>query len=249
MSALYTPKSHWLNTVDPRLKILLAGCFGIATWHVEPAILCTYAFFLWMLCARADFFSRAHWPMLRSYLLFVLFWTGIKFALDCTPLLFGPPMQTGPFMQQAGIEAGLLGLRLCILIGLGLVLALTTSPRQLGLALSWFLRPVLGQNSWKTALSLALMIHFLPLAQSTFAQVRQAILLRQPKRSRWERFVLVPQATLRILAQKTWTQTIAIAARGLDTPEAWVPHFPPQPLVWIGGFLLATAGLLPLVLW
>ncbi len=238
---------HRLHSIDPRLKILLAGCFGVATWHVGPYALGGYAFCLWLLCARADFFTRARWPMLRSYLWFVLFWALMKFALDCLPATWPMYLPNRAILRQAGLEAGLLAVRLCILIGLGLVLALTTSPRQLGLALSWFLRPVLGRNSWKTALSLALMIHFLPLTQSTIAQVRQAIRLRNPQRSRWQRFLLLPQATLRILAQKTWTQTVAVAARRLDSPAAWVPHFPPQPMAWIMGVIIAGAGLLPLV--
>lgn len=239
---------HWLHNVDPRLKILTAACFGIATWHVPPIVLGGYAFVLWLLCAQAEFFSRANWPMLRSYLWFVLFWAVIKFALDCTPLLTAPYTWNEPLVRQAALEAGLLAARLCVLIGLGLMLALTTSPRRLGLALCWYLRPVLGRNSWKTALSLSLMIHFLPLVQSTISQVKSAILQRNLKRSRWQRFMLVPQATLRILAQKTWTQTVAVASRGLDTPDAWIPRFQPQPLVWMGGFLLIAAGLIPVLL-
>lgn len=239
---------HWLNSLDPRLKILLAGCFGVATWHVDNTTLGAYSFFLWLLCARADFFTRARWPMFRAYLAFILLWVFLKFILDSLPSMASIHLLPLPLLRQNAIEAALLGLRLCVLIGLGLVLTLTTSPRQLGLALSWFLRPILGKNSWKTALSLALMIHFLPLVQSTFAQVKQTIRLRQPKRSRWQRFLLVPQAALRLLAQKTWNQTVAVAARGLDSPEAWQPHFPPQPVNWILGFLVTGAGLLPLIM-
>jgi len=237
-----TPRPHWLALIDPRLKILLAGCFGVLAWHLSPTALGIVGICLWILCLRAEFFSRAHWPMLRSYGLFVLFWGLLKFGLDATALLHSPPPHA-PLLQQAAADAGLLAGRLGILIALGLILALSSSPRQLGLALSWFLRPLLGRNSWKTALSLALMIHFLPLAQRTLMQVREAMRLRRPKRSRWQCFLLVPQAVLRILAQKTWTQTVAVAARGLDNPEAWVPGFPPQPLVWAGGSLVAGLGL------
>lgn len=259
-----------LAALDPRLKIILAGCFGVATWQVDNTTLGIYAFVLWLICARAEFFTRDRWPMFRAYLLFVLLWVLLKFTLDTLPFIAAPPLTNAgaaimppnfipglmpdllfpplAVLRQTAMEAALLGGRLCVLIGLGLLLALTTSPRQLGLALSWFLRPVLGKNAWKTALSLALMIHFLPLVQATFAQVKQTIKLRQPRRSRWERFLLVPQATLRLLAQKTWSQTVAVAARGLDSPEAWVPHFPPQPLNWILGFLMAAAGLLPLAM-
>ncbi len=236
------PSSHYsLATLDPRVKILLTTGYGILAWHLSPVALGIAGGGLGVVCARAGFFSRAHWPTLRYYLLFVLFWAGLKFALDCTPLLTSSHL-AGSLLRDAAMQAGLLAGRLCFLIALGLLLAFTTSTRQLGLALAWFLRPVLGKHAWQPALSLALMIHFLPLVQNTIAQVRAAMLLRAPKRSRWERFLLVPQAVLRILAQKVWTQTVAVAARRLDRAEAWSPNFPPQPMTWGGGILCAACG-------
>lgn len=214
-------KTLSLSSFDPRLKIILAAAIGILTWHVPVYALCVYAFGILILGIS----NRVHIALgqraIATYIYFIIVWAGIKFALDCTPLLQG----ITPNYQAASLAAGILALRLTILIGIGMLLVATSSARQLGLALSWFLRPILGKRSWEPALSLALMIHFIPLIQRTFTQVLQAMELRNPPRSKWQRFLLVPQAVLRICAQKTWTQTVAVAARKLDSPEAWKPHF------------------------
>ncbi|WP_430734960.1 hypothetical protein [Halodesulfovibrio aestuarii] len=210
-----------LSTFDPRLKIILVAVIGILTWHVPVYALCAYTTAILFIGVS----NRVHITLgkrtVATYIYFVIAWAGIKFALDCTPLLQG----ITPDYQSALLAAGTLALRLSVLIGVGMLLAVTSSARQLGLALSWFLRPVLGKRSWEPAVSLALMIHFIPLVQRTFAQVLQSMELRNPPRSKWQRLILVPQAVLRICAQKTWTQTVAVAARKLDSPEAWEPHF------------------------
>ncbi|RXF76972.1 cobalt transporter, partial [Desulfovibrio sp. DS-1] len=54
--------------------------------------------------------------------------------------------------------------------------------------------------------------------------------------------VLLPAAVLRILGQRTWTQTVAVAARGLDRPEAWRPDFPFRPVRWALALLLVGLG-------
>lgn len=214
-------KNLSLNSFDPRLKIILAAAIGMLTWHVPAYALCIYAFGILILGISSRVHINIGQRAIATYIYFIVTWAGIKFALDCTPLLQG----ITPDYQTAALEAGTLALRLTILIGIGILLATTSSARQLGLALSWFLRPILGKRSWEPALSLALMIHFIPLIQRTFTQVLQAMELRNPPRSKWQRFTLVPQAVLRICAQKTWTQTVAVAARKLDSPEAWIPHF------------------------
>lgn len=215
-------KNLSIASFDPRLKIILAATIGVLTWHVPVSALSAYAFCVFVL----GIISKVHITMGRraiaTYCYFILLWAGIKFALDCTPLLQG----ITPNYSEALQDAAILALRLSILIGIGMLLATTSSARQLGLALSWFLRPILGKRSWEPALSLALMIHFIPLIQKTFSQVLQAMELRNPPRSKWQRFLLIPQAVLRICAQKTWTQTIAVAARKLDTPDAWNAPFP-----------------------
>lgn len=233
-----------LSTFDPRLKIIVAAAIGVLTWHVPVYALAAYAIFILFL----GFTNSVHLTLgirtVAAYAYFILGWTVIKFAMDCTPLLSG----TTPDYATALTASAILGLRLTILISIGLLLATSSSARQLGLALSWFLRPFMGKRSWEPALSLALMIHFIPLVQRTFSQVIRAMELRNPPRSKWHRFTLIPQAVLRICAQKTWTQTVAVAARKLDSPDAWVPNFPPCYGQLTISFLLILTAYSPILL-
>ncbi|MCG8532661.1 MAG: energy-coupling factor transporter transmembrane protein EcfT [Desulfovibrionales bacterium] len=232
-----------LSSFDPRLKIATAAVIGVITWHVPLYALLAYTTGIIMLAICNASHITLGWRTILTYSYFIVGWAGLKFALACTPLLQG----ISPAYGAAALDAAVLGLRLFILIGIGLLLASTTSARQLGLALSWFLRPLLGKRSWEPALSMALMIHFIPLIQKTFSQVLRAMKLRNPQRTRFQRFLLVPQAVLRICAQKTWTQTIAVAARKLDTPTAWEPDFTPCYGQFFIFLLIITASLLPLL--
>lgn len=237
-------KTLSLLSFDPRLKIILAATIGILTWHVPVYALCIYTAVILILGVGNKVHLTLGSRTITTYLYFILLWAGIKFALDCTPIFQG----ITPDYQAAFLSSGILALRLSILIGIGLLLATTSSARQLGLALSWFMRPILGKRSWEPGLSLALMIHFIPLIQKTFSQVMQAMELRNPPRSKWQRFLLVPQAVLRICAQKTWTQTVAVAARKLDSPDAWTQQIPLPISQIIISFCALCAAFLPLAL-
>ncbi|WP_242012227.1 energy-coupling factor transporter transmembrane protein EcfT [Pseudodesulfovibrio cashew] len=203
--------------LDPRLKVGLTLVLGPLFWAASPwplsACLLALSWFVVGLVAARPMEGR----MIRSLFFFLLFWVVMKGALDA---FFGLPL------AQVVLSALLLGLRLAALISLGLCLALSTSSRSLGLALSWALRPFLGrERAWQVALSLALMVHFLPLCLSSLAQIKETLGLRWPGCPLWRRMQLIPQAFLRVLGQKTWNQTLAVAGRGLDSHEAWVPDF------------------------
>ena len=224
---------------DARVKIALALCFGILTWYAGPIGLGLYGVGLYFICAALGDFWHANKKAFRAYGLFVIFWTALKFLLD---VVGGARAETP--LGDAFSNAALLGVRLLILVFIGLCLAQATSPRKLGLALSWALRPFLGKRAWKTALACGLMIHFLPLAWSTISRIRETMSRRCGALSRLQRAALLPKAALRVLSQKTWTQTLGIAARGLDTPAAWEPDFPLNPRAWVFGLMLAVVGLL-----
>jgi biotin transport system permease protein len=147
----------------------------------------------------------------------VVFWVAAKAGLDA---LSGMPLD----VIAAG--AGDLAIRLVALLLLGLFLALSSSSRALGLAVAWAVRPVAGrEQAWRLALSLALMVHFLPMCLSTVSQVRQTMTRRCPRCGFFLRMVVIPQAVIRAMGQKTWNQTLAVAGRNLDRPEAWEPDF------------------------
>lgn len=218
---------------DTRAALLVALAFGVLAWRTGPAGLALYALGTAWVCAGLAGFLRRNLAAFRTYLLFTLFWMAAKLAMDW--LRGMDPAASLP-------ETGMLGARLAVTLCLGLALAQSASTRRLGLAVSWWLRPVLGKRAWKTALGLALMIRFLPLAWESGRQLKLALRLRGTRLSWWRRSLLLPTALLRVVAQKTWQQAMALSARGLDRAEAWTPDFDPAPLHWVGAIVVIALG-------
>lgn len=209
--------ARFLRNTDPRLKIGAALALGPALWTVSPWWVAGLAGLLLVALVSLTATQPVERAMMRSLTWFVLFWVALKAVLDGISGL--------PFTDIVA-AALILGLRLGALLLLGLTLAQSTSPRGLGMAVTWALGPFVGrERAWKTALSLALMIHFLPLCLSTIERIRESMTLRCPGCSLRQRLTLIPQAVLRSLGQKTWNQTLAVAGRRLDTAEAWSPEF------------------------
>ncbi|MGE4297759.1 MAG: hypothetical protein AB7E47_06990 [Desulfovibrionaceae bacterium] len=227
-----------LTAIDARILIATAAAFGVFAWHAGPVGLALYSAGLAWAWRRTDA-PPAGSAQLRGYALFVLFWMAVTFALAT---LF-PEGSARPDIWAEARRTGLLGWRLALMIGIGLCLARSGSPHRLGLALCWALRPLVGRDrAWRAALSLSLMIHFLPLATDSAARARHALTVRNLRLPLLQRLTLLPQTVFRCIAQKTWTQTIAVAARNLDRPEAWTPHFAPQPAAWAMGVALIATG-------
>lgn len=226
-----------LTGADPRVKLLVALALGVLIWRAGWPGLAVYVTALGALALL----HRDVWPggrhLLRTYLFFVLFWSGSKFLLG----LWG-----ASDWRVVGLAALLAAARISCLLLLGTVLTMTTSERAMGRGLSALLRPLLGaERSWRLALSFALMAHFLPLTWRTVEQVRRSVRLRCPGMPLRRRVPLLVQAVLRSLGRVTWDQSLAIAGRGLDRSEAWRTRLPFRPLPWLAGALvvLASAGL------
>lgn len=220
------------TVADPRPALLLATVYGMLVWHLPPAGLALVAAGTLAALLRPPLRHRAHPGFVRGVFTFIMLWTALKAGLD----LLTPQ----PDLHRIAADAALFGARLGVLAGIGCALTLAVSPRQLGLALVWLLRPILGGKAWQPALALTLMVHFIPLTQQTVTQARLAATMRNISGLR--RLMLIPAATLRLLGQRTWSQTVAVAARGLDRPEAWQPRFAPCPTQWACALLLAAAG-------
>jgi len=206
-----------IRALDPRLKMGAALVLGPLLWGMHPLAVGGWGVVLlpvvWVLSLAQPLGRK----MILSLFGFVVFWCGMKFLLDVI---------TGLPVEAVIVDSLLLGVRLSALLLLGLSLALSTSARSLGLAVSWGLRPFMGkERAWKVALSLALMVHFLPLCLSTMNQVKQTLSVRCPDCGFFRKMVLIPQAVLRALGQKTWNQTLAVACRGLENGDAWQPDF------------------------
>ncbi len=217
---------------DPRLKALLALWTGVLVWQAGlPGVLACLAGML-CLAGLLSEFAGSTGLRLRVLLWPIVFWMLLKTLLEF--------LKQGPPWSAILLETSLLGSRLLVLLLLGLVLTWATSRTQLGLAVNWFLRPVLGPSrSWQGALAVSLMIHFIPLTLTTLSRVRQSILLRIEELPVTTRLVLWIRTTLRVLSNKTWDQTLALAARKLDQAGAWREKIPFRPLEWALGAVAA----------
>lgn len=206
-----------VRALDPRLKMAMALALGPSLWLLAPAPVAVCGVLLSCVVRALSASQPLGAKMVRSMMLFVILWVAVKAGFDSLSAI--PP-------EQVAVDAGILALRLSALLLLGLGLALSTSAQALGMAVSWAIRPLLGgERAWKFALSLALMVHFLPLCLSTVNQVKETLSRRCPDCPLRRRLVIIPQAVLRNLGQKTWNQTLAVAGRGLERAAAWEPEF------------------------
>lgn len=207
----------YVRELDPRLKLAVALVLGPCLWKVHAIAVAICIVFLVFLVWPLATGQSVGFKMIRSLLVFVLFWVGMKMALDAVS---GVPVE---FIVVDGLQ---LGARLLALLLLGLGLAFSTSARSLGLAVSWALCPLIGQErAWRAALSLALMIHFLPICLETLTKVKEVASRRCLGAGIRVRMRIIPLALVRNLGQKTWNQTLAVACRRLDSPSAWEPDF------------------------
>lgn len=228
-----------LASLDPRLKIFFTLGMGVLVWRTGPVGLAVFAL-SWLVLAAALFQGDPVWRgIARSCALFILLWSGLKFVLEA--LVGGQPL------VWSALESVSLGSRILVVLLTGLCLARTTSARQMGRAMTGLMRPVLGARAWRLALALSLMIHFLPMTLATLRQTGQAVKARCRGMSLHRRMVLLTTSSLRNLSQKTWNQTVALAARDLDRSRSWEAPLDFRPRQWVaGGLILAGAAALSL---
>lgn len=205
-----------IANMDPRVKLAAALCLGPLVWRFGPAGTAAATLCLAALAASTVPASGFGPAAFRGNALFVVLWAAAKTLFD----LWG-----GAPLAQALAQSALFGGKLMSLIFLGLALAATTSPRQMGSALSFALTPVLGRRAWKAALALALLVHNLPLAWTAGAAIRRAMRLRCPDLPITRAPGLFATALLRAVSLTAFERTMAVAARNLDRPEAWRPAF------------------------
>lgn len=211
------PVADGLRGLDPRLKLAAALVLGPCLWkvHAASAALCALVFLILvpLLSVSRPMGAR----MVKSLFFFIFLWVAVKAGVDAV---------TGVPPEHIITDAGQLAVRLAGLVLLGLVLALSTSARAIGLAVAWYIRPLAGrERAWRVALSLALMVHFLPLCLSAVIGVRDVCERRCPGMGGIMKARVILQAVIRNLGQKTWSQTLAVAGRGLEGPEAWEADF------------------------
>ncbi|MDZ7759403.1 MAG: CbiQ family ECF transporter T component [Desulfovermiculus sp.] len=219
-----------LRAYDARVKIGLSLVIGVCAWQAGPWALGLFALgagILACIVAGKGIVSRGQ---LRGIILFVGVWAGMKAGLE----LFGG----NPQWWEHSL---LLAARLLVLVLVGLCLAASTSRVQVGLAVSSLMRPFFKDKSWQGALSLALMIHFIPVAMGTMHTVKRSVSMRGQDLPIWRRLHLFVTTVMRNLSQSTWDQTMALAVRGLEEERAWRESQPLKAEEWIIGGLLGVS--------
>ncbi|WP_051257955.1 hypothetical protein [Desulfovibrio cuneatus] len=225
---------------DPRLALGLTLAASLCVWHAGWAGLCAYAAALLYVWHRAGTCQLAPQGTMARTVRFSLFWATITWAFTLSEVL--PPMHWGdiatlphalrialpPALWATLPGAALLLCRLALLMAFALSLTLHLSPHALGRAAVWFVAPLLRQNAWKPALSLALMVHYLPAIHSAAHAVRLAARVRGLPEQGFAYWKNALPHLFRLLYSRTMQQAMAIASRGLDTNSAWLT-LPPLP--------------------
>ncbi len=219
-----------LAAADGRIVLLLALLFGVLVWRAGLAANLLYAAFFAAVLASAGATARDAARLARWTLGFAAVWGGVKLAVD---VLGGVPA------REAAGEVALLSVRLAVLLLLGGALSALLTPRALGLALAGLTPPALRSRAWSVSLALLLMVHFVPRALAAFEGARAALRVRRVQVPRLAGLVIVLEAGARNLARMTWDQTLAVAARRLDGPEAWSEPVPLRPAQWGAGCVVA----------
>ncbi len=208
---------------DARLLLPLAALYSLLIWAAAPpapaaciALMGLFRLGVGRPLLPAGGFARA--------LRFALFWAVLKLAVDAVLINSGSlslvPVETLP---ELALQAGLLGLRLFLLLLLGLGLTGLVSAPAMGSALVWFIPPPLRGRLWRLGPALAFMARCLP---EIFAAARD---VRLAARSRglpdkgpafWK--LALPQL-FRLPALRVQALASAAAVRGLEGPETWAP--------------------------
>ena len=214
------PKGFFGN-LDGRLLLIVALVSGVLIWRLPDLWITPFTAF-WVILAFVSGARKKTRPsILRGYALFFLFWVGLKIILDTIGLLW----QKSPLLPETYapvlIGAGVLGLRLIAMGAVGVFVVGVAGSRKLSIAFAWMLKPFMRKNAWKAALAMTLMLRFIPLTRRILRYSKTAVRLRCESMGVWERMGMVIGVALSLLAKQTWTQTIAVASRGLDCPEAW----------------------------
>ena len=203
-------------------------------WHAGWAGLCAYAAVLLYVWRRAGTHRLAPRGTMARTVRFCLLWTTITWAFTLSEAL--PPIHWGnvatlpqalgaalpPALWATLPGAALLLCRLALLMAFALSLTLHLSPHALGQAAVWFVAPLLRQNAWKPALSLALMVHYLPAIHNAAHAVRLAARVRGLPEHGFAYWKNALPHLFRLLYNRTMQQAMAIASRRLDTNSAWL---------------------------
>ncbi len=208
---------------DPRLLLLLTALYSPAIWKASPVglAMCVALFGLFRLVAGSPLMPPG--GMARAAR-FALLWTALKVLVDALGLHTGG-LSFVSLDAMPGIlsGAGLLGLRLFLLLLLGLGLTTLVSAPAMGAALIHLLPPPLRRHCWTIGPTLAFMARCLPEILAAAHETRlgaRARGLPDKGPAFWK--LALPQI-FRLPALRVHALATAAAVRGFEAPEAWTP--------------------------
>jgi len=163
LAVQYQPGVSPLHRLDPRVKIVLAIVLAVALFTRQSYVaMAAYAAAVVLGLILSGLSARVVWSALRPALILIV----ITFLAQ---LLFtsGPALtEWGPFHISAqGLErATFLGIRLVLLVLVGMLLTMTTAPVPLTDGLAWLLRPLgyLRVPTEELALMVTIALRFIP---------------------------------------------------------------------------------------
>jgi energy-coupling factor transporter transmembrane protein EcfT len=173
----YMPGRSLLHRLDPRTKqVLILVLGGIAAGGGVT--------FLCLLSLAAIVFGAAAglgaWRVIREiryflfFLVFVFLARSLSFSSHWLPVV----------RMDAALAAGMVCWRLLVVVGMGLLLVVTTRIAHIRAAMVWFLGPVPGVNQYKAATMVGLVVRFLPLILFQAAEMADAQRARGVERCR-----------------------------------------------------------------
>ena len=256
-----TTKPIAKSKVDPRVCLALTSLFSVVVWQAYFYALLVYLLGLALIWKAFELKKQAPTKALGRMFVFCAFWFFMVVIFDLLQhfSIIWQKLSHGenPFVLEAsqsamlsqevllaGRKASLLFLRLLALLWATLVLTSLCSPRRLGLALTWFIRPLSPQNAWRPALAVALMAQYLPLILRMASNAKIGIASRGFKTTGlayWLRFF---SQLFKLLVQSTQYQAVAVVLRGLDTMQAWsqLPPLQKNNLLHFCGISLIILG-------
>ncbi len=193
-----------------KLLLLVAACF-VNQYLPVPWLVLWVAVLAGLLSVPA---VRRGGPagMVRAGAHFILFWLAMTAGSD---VLLGKAL-------VPSVQAALpLGLRLFGFTLVGVLFLAVSDPMEMGRAVAWFLRPVLGDGAWRPGLGLALVTWFLPVTLRVSGDIGAGIRARGLRIPPHRRLFLTAGTALRILEDMAGELAVGIASRRLDDPRSW----------------------------
>jgi energy-coupling factor transporter transmembrane protein EcfT len=210
----YQPGDSLLHRLDVRCKLAGFGLVNMAGLNAGPVGLSLLTVFTLAGLLTTGLPIKGLLKALRFFYLLLVF-VGVSRALT-TP---GPSLwAVGPLtVTIAGVIQGLLfSWRLTLIVLLGWLLVVSTSPTAIKAGVQWFLAPLPFIPAGRVGIMLSLMVRFLPLILTESGRIADAQRARgiEYRRNPWFRLTAFGRPFIRRVFQLSDRLVVAMEARG-----------------------------------